>query len=110
MTSNEQISDICRAMSESILISIDAKRQYRNLEFHAEQKSHRQSTEQALIKSHQAIVSTMRKTFEVFKADGSEVLQQWRRYTMNMDAMIEEALRQNVKKSLLVCFVWFRIR
>ena len=102
MTSNVQISDICKALSNTTLISIDSKRQYRNLEFHEIQRQHRREMEGRLSKLHSEIASAMRKTFEVFRNDGAEVLQQWRKYTMNMDIMIEDALRMNVKKSLLV--------
>ena len=105
MASNEKIADICKAMSNTTLVNIDSKRQYRNLEFHEMQRVHRSEMEMRLTKLHSEIAATMRKTFEVFRADGADVLQQWRKYTMNMDVMIEEALRLNVKKSLVVCRV-----
>jgi dynein heavy chain len=102
MAANQQITEICKAMSNTTLVNIDTKRQYRNLEFHEAQREHRTAMEMRLTKLHNDIVSTMRKTFEVFRGDGPEVLQQWKKYTMNMDVMIEDALRLNVKKSLMV--------
>lgn len=42
----------------------------------------------------------MRKTYEVFKSDGMEVQQHWFKYTIKIDEMVEEALKQNVKRSL----------
>ena len=102
MSANTQIAEVCKLMSNTTLVNIDPKRQFRNLEFHAAQKDHRTEMEKQLFKLHDNIVNTMRRTFDVFKTDGPEVLQQWRKYTLNMDALIEEALRLNVKRSLQV--------
>ncbi|XP_077169770.1 dynein axonemal heavy chain 2 isoform X1 [Paroedura picta] len=88
-------------MSEALLVRITGKRVYNDLEFEEDQKEHRASVQQKLINIHEECVAIMRQTYEVFKHDGPEVQQYWLNYTMKMDRMMEEALRLNVKWSLM---------
>lgn len=97
---NANVSTDCRSISEMLLVRIDGKKVYENLEFDDDQKRHRTATRERLLEAYNSIISTMRQTFEVFKADGSEVQTQWIRYTEKMDRMVEEAFRLNVKWSL----------
>jgi dynein heavy chain len=42
----------------------------------------------------------MKSTYEVFKEDSLEVQREWLQFTEKIDKMVEQALRQTVKKSL----------
>ncbi|KAK3095642.1 hypothetical protein FSP39_017066 [Pinctada imbricata] len=97
---NMDISAECVKISEMLLIKIDNRKVYENLEFDEEQARHRESTNAKLRSIHMEIVRTMKKTHEIFKGDGSEVQQHWIRYTEKMDRMVEEAFRLNIKWSL----------
>ncbi|XP_074081620.1 dynein axonemal heavy chain 2 isoform X1 [Macrotis lagotis] len=88
-------------MSETLLVRITGKRVYQDLEFEEDQKEHRSVIQQKLMSLYQEVVDIMSETYEVFKNDGPEIQQQWLLYTMRLDHMIEEALRLNVKWSLL---------
>ena len=46
---------------------------YDGLEFDEEQKYHRKATQQRLMGMYNSIVSTMEKTYTVFKNDGHDV-------------------------------------
>ena len=68
-----EISQKCVNISEMILVKIDSRKVYENLEFDEEQERHRSSIQKRLRQLHDEIVSTMKRTYEVFKADGTEV-------------------------------------
>ncbi|XP_048588102.1 dynein axonemal heavy chain 2 isoform X2 [Nematostella vectensis] len=97
---NLVISKNCIKISEMLLVKIDSKRVYDNLEFEEEQKKHMGLVQTRLQVAHVEIVGTMKNTHEVFKNDGQEVQAHWLRYTEKMDRMVEEAFRLNVKWSL----------
>ncbi|XP_052104325.1 dynein axonemal heavy chain 2-like isoform X7 [Mytilus californianus] len=97
---NMDISGYCVKISEQLLISIDSRKVYENLDFDDEQAKHREISAKNLAKFHEEIVRTMKKTYEIFRTDGNEVQQHWHRYTERMDKMVEEAFRLNVKWSL----------
>ncbi|XP_021031708.1 dynein heavy chain 2, axonemal [Mus caroli] len=88
-------------MSELLLVRITGKQVYRDLEFEEAQREHRMTTQQKLVKLHQDVVNIMTNSYEVFKNDGPEIQQQWLLYTIRLDHMMEDALRLNVKWSLL---------
>jgi len=98
--SNRAIGASCRMMSEMLLVRLDGKRVYEENDFEVEQYHHRASVQQKLEEVHNDIVHTMRKTFEVFRGDGGDVRTHWLAYMEQMDRMVEEALRLNVKWSL----------
>ncbi|XP_031567025.1 dynein heavy chain 2, axonemal-like, partial [Actinia tenebrosa] len=97
---NLLISKNCVKISEMLLVKIDGKRVYDNLEFEDEQKNHMSIIQTRLQVTHMDIVGTMKSTYEVFKNDGQEVQAHWLRYTEKIDRMVEEAFRLNVKWSL----------
>ncbi|WAR21987.1 DYH2-like protein [Mya arenaria] len=97
---NMDISQKCVNVSENLLVKIDSRKVYENMEFDESQAAHRASVQKKLKQYHDEIIHTMRKTFEVFKSDGAEVQSHWHRYTEKMDKMVEEAFRLNVKWSL----------
>ncbi|XP_038624757.1 dynein heavy chain 2, axonemal [Tachyglossus aculeatus] len=88
-------------ISETLLVSINAKRVFQDLEFEEDQRAHRAVIQKKLLGLHHEIVDIMQETYEVFKNDSPEIQQQWIAYTIRLDRMVEEALRLNVKWSLL---------
>ena len=64
----------CRSISETLLIKIDGKRVYDDLEFDEEQREYRKHTQQRLLGIHKHIIETMKKIYEVFKNDSIEVI------------------------------------
>ncbi|XP_073903040.1 dynein axonemal heavy chain 2 isoform X5 [Castor canadensis] len=88
-------------MSETLLVHITGKRVYRDLEFEEDQREHRATVQQKLMKLHEDVVNIMTNSYEVFKNDGPEIQQQWMLYMVRLDHMMEDALRLNVKWSLL---------
>ncbi|XP_053403793.1 dynein axonemal heavy chain 2-like isoform X2 [Mercenaria mercenaria] len=97
---NMEISTKCVNVSEMLLVKIDSRKVYENMEFDEAQASHRAIVQKRLKQYHDEIIATMRRTYEVFKSDGAEVQSHWHRYTEKMDKMVEEAFRLNVKWSL----------
>ncbi|XP_060146269.1 dynein axonemal heavy chain 2 isoform X4 [Globicephala melas] len=90
-----------QVMSETLLVRISGKRVYRDLEFEEDQREHRAVVQQKLVSLHHDVVAIMTNSYEVFKNDGPEIQQQWLQYTIRLDRMMEDALRLNVKMSLL---------
>ncbi|XP_018599950.2 dynein heavy chain 2, axonemal [Scleropages formosus] len=90
----------CRQISEQLLVYVDGKTVYCDLEFEADQLSHRQAQLQSMCAIHDDIVAIMAHVYKTFCNAGPEVQQHWVAYTDKMDRMVEEALRLNVKRSL----------
>ncbi|XP_053218034.1 dynein axonemal heavy chain 2 isoform X2 [Podarcis raffonei] len=88
-------------ISEAFLVRITGKRVYNDLEFEEDQEDHRDLVQKKLVAIHEECIDIMRQTYEVFKNDGPEVHQHWYNYTTKMDRMMEDALRLNVKWSLM---------
>jgi len=72
-TSNVDIMNKCRAISEAMLITVDPKRVYDDLDFDVEQSEHRAVVQGRLRNIHESIVYLMQKIYEVFKNDSHEV-------------------------------------
>ncbi|MGH0186895.1 UNVERIFIED_CONTAM: hypothetical protein FKN15_022868, partial [Acipenser sinensis] len=99
-SANLLVSRSARQISELLLVRVDGKRVYKDLEFEQDQQGQRDSVLSKLQSVHQDIVNTMARTYEIFKNDGQEVQQHWLNYTDQMDRMVEEAFRLNIKWSL----------
>uniref|UniRef100_A0A8C4S375 Dynein axonemal heavy chain 2 n=1 Tax=Erpetoichthys calabaricus TaxID=27687 RepID=A0A8C4S375_ERPCA len=97
---NAMISRNACQISELLLVCIDGKRIYKDLEFEEDQLTHQERVQQRLKSIHNDIVGIMSRVYETFKSDGPEVQQYWVGYTEKMDRMMEEAFRLNVKWSL----------
>ncbi|XP_036403568.1 dynein heavy chain 2, axonemal [Megalops cyprinoides] len=97
---NLAISRSCCQISEMLLVRVDGKMVYQDLEFQEDQHAHQESQLQRLRSAHQDIVSVMARIYETFRSDGPEVQQHWVSYTEKMDCMVEQALRLNIKWSL----------
>ncbi|XP_078526452.1 dynein axonemal heavy chain 2 isoform X1 [Lissotriton helveticus] len=98
--SNVTIARYAKQISELLLVYIDDKRVYKDLEFEAHQEDHRKNIRQKLMTIHVEISVLMKQVYEVFKNDGPEVQQHWINYTEKMDRLVEEAFRLNIKWSL----------
>ncbi|XP_062301425.1 dynein axonemal heavy chain 2 [Scomber scombrus] len=98
--SNLSISNLCREISETLLVRLDGKTVYRNLDFEDDQKTHQQSHLQILRSAHQHIVDIMTRIHTIFSNDGPEVQEHWVTYTEKVDHMVEEALRSNIMRSM----------
>ncbi|KAM4675882.1 dynein axonemal heavy chain 2 [Discoglossus pictus] len=97
---NLNILRCARLISESLLLHIDGKRVFRDLEFQEVQEENRKIAQSRLHNLHEEICYYMRATYEVFKADGPEVQQHWLNHTEKIDRLVEEAFRLNIKWSL----------
>ena len=102
MESNQRISRLCKSIAEILLVQIDSKSTATPSEMESKHEDYRVGAESQLQEHHLGIIAVLKRMFEVFKNDGQDVLQHWRKYTVNIDKMVEDALRLNVKKSLQV--------
>uniref|UniRef100_A0A8C2ZK56 Dynein axonemal heavy chain 2 n=1 Tax=Cyclopterus lumpus TaxID=8103 RepID=A0A8C2ZK56_CYCLU len=98
--SKQSISTLCCQISETLLIKLDGKTVYRNLEFEDDQKTHQLSHLQILRSAHQNIVHIMTRIHNTFSNDGLEVQEHWVTYTEKVDHLVEQALRSNIKRSV----------
>nr|XP_019958870.1 PREDICTED: dynein heavy chain 2, axonemal [Paralichthys olivaceus] len=98
--SNLSISNLCHQISEALLIRLDGKTMYRDLEFEEDQKAQQQSQLQILLSAHQEITEIMTRIYNTFSHNGFEVQGHWLAYTEKVDKMVEEALRSNIKQSM----------
>ena len=68
------ISQKCVNVSEMLLVKIDNRKVYENMEFDEAQANHRSIVQKRLKQHHEEIIYTMKKTYDVFKSDGAEVM------------------------------------
>ena len=76
---NMDISQTCKSISETLLVRIDSKKIYENLEFDDDQKHHRATIQKKLHEMHEHIVRTMHETYKEFRTAGTDVQQHWHR-------------------------------
>ncbi len=92
----------CKQISEHLLVKIDTRKQFENLEFEEDQVKHRKGVSVKLAELYDMIEVKLKTTYEVFRKDEStEVQNQWSRLVERMHKMLEEAFRLNTKNSLL---------
>ncbi|KAM6908918.1 dynein axonemal heavy chain 2 [Xenentodon cancila] len=94
------ISRLCRQISETLLVKLDGKTVYRNLEFEEDQRAHQERSLQILRSAHQDIVDIMTQIHHIFADDGVEVQEQWGIFTEKVDHMVEEAFRSSIRSSM----------
>ncbi len=93
---------LSKQISEHLLVKIDSRKIFENLEFEEDQLKHRKAVSVKLCELYDLIETTLKTTHELFKKDDSDdVKQQWSRLIDRMHRMLEEAFRLNVKNSLL---------
>eukprot|EP01116_Phalansterium_solitarium_P023771 TRINITY_DN849_c1_g1_i4.p1 TRINITY_DN849_c1_g1~~TRINITY_DN849_c1_g1_i4.p1 ORF type:complete len:3887 (-),score=1955.58 TRINITY_DN849_c1_g1_i4:123-11783(-) len=96
----DKIQDNCAQIADTLLVNIRKKKVYRQDEFEQRQQSHRDKMRERLEEKHAEIRQLMTATYQVFRADSAEVQRHWYRFTQKVDKMLEQALRQAVKRSL----------
>ncbi|XP_073321620.1 dynein axonemal heavy chain 2 [Pagrus major] len=99
--STASISNLCHKISETLLVRLDGKTVYRNLEFEDDQKAHQQSQLKILRSAHQDIADIMTRIHNTFSNDGPEVQEHWVTFTERVDHLVEKALRINIKNSMM---------
>ncbi|KAI2662835.1 Dynein axonemal heavy chain 2 [Labeo rohita] len=97
---NLAASKLCEQISELLLVRVDGKMVYGDLEFQEDQQSHQHSQLLRLQNAHQDIIKNLARVYGTFHLDGPEVQQHWVSYMEKMDRMVEEAFRVNIKRSL----------
>ncbi|KAE9255217.1 Dynein-1-beta heavy chain, flagellar inner arm I1 complex [Phytophthora fragariae] len=90
----------CKMISGLMHIFIERNTIYDDGVFEAKQVIHRKTIEKQLREAYQTISSTMTATYEHFASGPPEVQREWNRFVERSDKMLEDALRQSVKKSL----------
>ncbi|TKS69390.1 Dynein heavy chain 2, axonemal [Collichthys lucidus] len=97
---SQTISNLCRQISETLLVKLDGKTVYRNMEFEGDQKAHQQNQLQILRSVHRNIANIMTRIHSTFSNDGPKVQEYWASVTDKVDNMVEKALRFNIKLSM----------
>ncbi|RLN72009.1 hypothetical protein BBJ28_00019305, partial [Nothophytophthora sp. Chile5] len=90
----------CKMIGGLMHIFIERNTIYDDGVFEAKQVIHRKTIEKQLRDAYQTINSTMTATYEHFVSGPLEVQREWSRFVERSDKMLEDALRQSVKKSL----------
>ncbi|POM79920.1 Dynein heavy chain, partial [Phytophthora palmivora] len=90
----------CKMISGLMHIFIERNTIYDDGVFEAKQVIHRKTIEKQLREAYQTISNTMTATYEHFASGPPEVQREWNRFVERSDKMLEDALRQSVKKSL----------
>lgn len=67
------ISQLCSVISELLLVHVDGKTVYKDLEFEQVQQEHQQSQLHRLNTAHQNIIDIMNRIYETFRNDGPKV-------------------------------------
>lgn len=67
------ISQRCSEISELLLVHLDGKTVYKDLEFEQVQKEHQQSQLRRVNSAHQDIIDIMNRIYETFCNDGPKV-------------------------------------
>ncbi|KAJ3172703.1 Dynein heavy chain 2, axonemal, partial [Geranomyces variabilis] len=98
--SNTRLRRNCKLIADSLLWSIESKKIYELQDFEKAQDRYRNIIREKLIAVHENIRNTLHTTYEAFRNDGKEVYGHWIRYIDRIDAMVEDALRTSVKRSL----------
>lgn len=70
---NLAVSKHCGEISELLLVRVDGRTVYRDLEFEGDQQVHQQSQLLRIKAAHQDIVNIMSRVYETFRNDGPEV-------------------------------------
>lgn len=100
MQTNQRIARLCAFAEKECMININGKRTYTVTEFYEAQQAQISVIRMRYFDAHREIIRNLQKTYEVFKGDGPDVQQYWRRFVQKIEHKFEEALRANLKRSL----------
>nr|CCA21283.1 inner dynein arm heavy chain 1beta putative [Albugo laibachii Nc14]CCA21656.1 dynein heavy chain 2 putative [Albugo laibachii Nc14] len=98
--SKEIVSRNCKMIASLLHICIGRNTTYDEGVFELKQNAHRKVIESKLKDAYDSIVLAIRAACQHFGSGPSEVQREWNRFIERCDRMIEDALRQSVKKSL----------
>ncbi|KAI9356982.1 dynein heavy chain and region D6 of dynein motor-domain-containing protein [Zopfochytrium polystomum] len=101
LESVRRLRSACTSIAELPLLQIEAKKIYDLEEFSSVQDQYRKVAHQKLSSAHSTIVGILETMHHVFKNDSREVQAFWVKFVEKIDAMLEDALRTSVKRSLL---------
>lgn len=99
-TSKEIVSKNCKMITSLSHICIGRNTIYDEGVFELKQTAHRKVIESKLKEAYDSIVLAIRAACQHFGSGPFEVQREWNRFIERCDRMIEDALRQSVKKSL----------
>ena len=99
--SGKSIARKCKAISELLLVKIDGKTIYNDLQFGQVQRAHRMKMKEKIFEHYQDIIKYLTEMSEAFKRDGADVYQKWIDYVESVDGHLQEAIRINIKSSLI---------
>jgi len=94
------IASECKIIAETFLIKMQKNTVYEGVVFAARQEDHRAIVSEQLESSHRNISNILQEIYENFKSDPPEIQQEWRKFSSATDAVLGDALRQMVKRSL----------
>ena len=100
---NQKIAKKCRSISEDLLVKINNKEVYEELDFYEDQLDHKDEVSKRLQFYYSDIVNEMSSQYNMFKRDwtgNADVYKHWVKYTERIDQFMEDAYRINVKYSL----------
>lgn len=98
--SNRKIEEICKNISETLLVNIKRKTVYAEGEFEKHQAEYRADVKEQLVQAHGQIVSLLARGFMFFRNHPEEIQRQWRQYVERVDKRVEDSLRSTIKRSL----------
>jgi len=97
----KQIARKCKAISELLLVRLDGKTYYTDLNFGKIQLRHRDQMQLKINQHYNDIISYLINTSVFFARDGPDVYQKWVSYVDSVDGYLQEAVRVNCKNSLI---------
>ncbi|TMW60768.1 hypothetical protein Poli38472_000810 [Pythium oligandrum] len=90
----------CKMIAALMHIFIERNTVYDEGVFEAKQDTHRKEIERKLRDAYNTISTTMAATYQHFASGPPEVHREWNRFVERCDKMLEDVLRQSVKRSL----------
>ena len=97
---NARVQSNCKAIAETLLVSIVKKKVYAEGEFGEAQTQHREVVSAKFSEAHREMRENLAKTHETFANDSEDVQAEWVKHTRKVDKKLEDALRTTVKRSL----------
>ncbi|CAF1063283.1 unnamed protein product [Rotaria sordida] len=91
---------LCKKISETLLVKIDTRKIFENLEFEEYQKQHRKIASEKIREYFNEILSKIHETHKIFENDPPDVQHEWNRIISELDKWLERAIRYNFKASL----------
>ncbi|CAF1579491.1 unnamed protein product, partial [Adineta steineri] len=91
---------LCKKISETLLVKIDTRKIFENLEFEEYQRQYRKVASEQIKEYYHEIQRKINETYQLFARDPSDVQHEWSRIVVELDKWLERAIRYNFKTSL----------